>query len=72
MSAVDPQRVSRQPPSNRGPFASEDEALQECNYGYTLHISPMLFPTTRLPRRRVASGQVCAAAGIDRGGVRPS
>jgi hypothetical protein len=29
MSAVDPQRVSRQPPSNRGPFASEDEALQE-------------------------------------------
>jgi hypothetical protein len=29
MSAVDPQRVSRKPPPNRGPFASEDEALQE-------------------------------------------
>jgi len=29
MSAVDPQRASRKPPPNRGPFASEDEALQE-------------------------------------------
>ncbi len=29
MSAVDPQRASRKPPPNRGPFASEDEALRE-------------------------------------------
>jgi predicted nucleotidyltransferase len=29
MSAVDLQRVSRKPLPNRGPFASEDEALQE-------------------------------------------
>lgn len=40
MSAVDPQRVSRKPPPNRGPFASEDEALQEVVKRLVTEIDP--------------------------------